>query len=562
MTGRRAGSRAEESEGGVVVLLLVLGLCVLAGIGYLTAAIVAGDKVPRGTSVAGVDIGGRSPEDAVRTLQAELSPRLSEPFTVTIGGMTEQITPEEAGISVDYPATVSRTGNGRTIDPARLWDYYDGGDQVDPVLRVDDDQMTALLDELSETTGTRPRDGAISFESGRAEVVEPRIGAVIDNGRAATLIVDAWATGDEQVALPLRVSEPRIDSADLRTAVEEFANPALSGPVTLVFARTRTTLSPRDFAPLLRTRVQDGRLVPDVDSAELAGLVGLTAQDALPVDASVVMSDGAPQVVPAQAGATYGPADVSGAFLEAVVQSGDARTVRVEGTKIPAELSTREARKLEVTELVSTSTIPVPAVDADLQTSVQNLSGTLLMPGETFSLNDTTGPAGASSAQLATSAYVAAYTAGLEVVDRTAPTQRVRGAPLGREATVSWGTVDLRWRNDTAYGVLVEARVDPSGSVTVDLWSTKVREITTSISARSNLTVPTTVTLATVDCVPSTGSDGYEVEVTRVVTDLESAEVVRSDSAHTAYLPSDAVVCLPPAPPTPTEPPTIGGVRD
>ena len=554
--------QVDEDEGGVVVLLLVLGLLVLAGIGYLTAAAVAGDKVPRGTSVAGVDIGGRSPEDAAQTLQAELYPRLSQPFTVTIGGIAQQITPEQAGISVDYSATVSRAGSGRTLDPARLWDYYDGGDEVDPVLSVDSDRMTELLDELSQSTGTRPRDGAISFATGRAEVVEPRLGAVVDNPRAATLIVEAWAAGDEQVALPLRISEPRIDSADLRAAVEEFANPALSGPVTLEFARSKETLFPRDYAPLLRTRVQDGRLVPDVVSAELAGLVGLTAQDAQPLDAEVVMSASGPQVVPARTGATYGPTDVSAAFLQAVVQTGDARTVRVEGTKVPAEFSTREARKLEVKELVSSSTIPVPSVDPYVQNSVQQLSGTLLRPGETFSLNDTAGDAGPSAPQLATAAYVAAYSAGLEVVDRTPPTQRVRGAPLGREATVSWGSVDLRWRNDTSYGVLIEARLGSSGSVTVELWSTKVREVTTSLSARTNLTVPVTVTLATVDCVPSTGSEGFEVDVTRVVRDLESAEVVRSETAHTAYLPSDAVVCLPPVPPETVVPPTIGGVRD
>lgn len=534
----------------------------LAGIGYLTAAAVAGDNVPRGTTVGGVDIGGRSPEDATRTLAAELSPRLGEPFTVTIGGIAQQITPEQAGISVDYRATVARTGNGQTLDPARLWDYYDGGESVEPVLRVDPGRMTELLDELSETTGTRPRDGAISFETGRAEVVEPRVGAVIDDARAATLIVEAWASGDESVALPLRISEPRIDSADLRAAVENFANPALSGPVTLEFARSRTTLSPRDYAPLLRTRVQDGRLVPDVRSAELAGLVGLTARDAAPVDASVTLTDGAPRVVPARAGATYGPADVSDAFLEAVVQSGEARTVRVEGTRIPAQLSTRAARKLEVTELVSSSQVPVPAVDAELQASVEQLSGTLLLPGETFSLNDTAGQAGASATQLATATYVAAYTAGLEVVDRTAPIHRVRGAPLGREATVSFGMVDLRWRNDTSYGVLVHAGLDPSGVVTVELWSTRVREVTTSLSARSNEVVPTTVTMATADCVPSKGSEGFEVDVTRVVRDLETAEVVRSDTAHTAYLPSDAVVCLPPAPEAPVTPTTIGGVRD
>ena len=553
----------DGSEGGVVVLLLVVGLALLAGIGYLSAAAVAGDKVPLGTSVGGVQIGGRSPEDATRVLRAEMSERLGQPFTVTVGGVSQPITPAQAGISVDYAATVDRAGGGRTLDPERLWDYYDGGRDLEPVVRVEQSRMTEVLDELSAATGTRPRDGAISFASGRPVIVEPRLGAVVDTDSAASLIVEAWAAGADQVALPLRVSEPRIDAADLRAAVEEFANPAVSGPVTLVFKNSRATLSPRDFAPLLGTRVRDGRLVPDVRSAELAGLVGLVGRDDEPVDASITLADGAPRVVRARSGATYGPDDVTEAFLEGVVASGDARTVQVEGTRVPPALSTKAVRELRVTEQVAASTVPVSAVDGDLQSSVGQLDGTLVLPGETFSLNATAGEVGASAPQLATAAYVAAYNAGLEVVQRTAPTQRVRGAPLGREATVSWGSVDLQWRNDTSHGVLVAAGVDPNGAVSVSLWSTRVREVTTSLSARRNLTVPATVTLATPDCVPSSGAEGFEVEVTREVRDLETQEVVRSDTAHTAYLPSDAVVCLPPSTdvPPPTTP-TIGGARD
>jgi hypothetical protein len=71
-----------------------------------------------------------------------------------------------------------------------------------------------------------------------------------------------------------------------------------------------------------------------------------------------------------------------------------------------------------------------------------------------------------------------------------------------------------------------------------------------------------TVTLDTPECVPSSGSEGFDVDVTRTVRDLDTGEVVHTDTAHTAYLPSDAVVCVPPAPATPPVPTTIGGIRD
>ena len=57
-----------EREGGVVVLFLVLGLALMVGVGYVAAYVVAHDKVPDGTSVAGVEIGGQSRADAIRAL--------------------------------------------------------------------------------------------------------------------------------------------------------------------------------------------------------------------------------------------------------------------------------------------------------------------------------------------------------------------------------------------------------------------------------------------------------------------------------------------------------------
>ena len=61
---RRDDRPGPESEGGRVVLALVLGLAILAGVVYAGAYWAASDKVPVGTTVAGVDIGGKRPTSA------------------------------------------------------------------------------------------------------------------------------------------------------------------------------------------------------------------------------------------------------------------------------------------------------------------------------------------------------------------------------------------------------------------------------------------------------------------------------------------------------------------
>src|SRR5690606_31322719 len=93
--------------------------------------------------------------------------------------------------------------------------------------------------------------------------------------------------------------------------------------------------------------------------------------------------------------------------------------------------------------------------------------------------------------------------------------------PVGREATVAWPTVDLRFQNDTEYGVLIESFIRPAtsssqGSVTVRMYSTKVWDIESRTSDRYAYTSPGTRTLDTPDCYPNSGYGGFSIDVTRI----------------------------------------------
>ena len=61
-----------------LVLLLLLGLALLFGGAYAAAYAGAGDKVPRDTTVAGVEVGGMTPDDAVAALEKGLADRVVE----------------------------------------------------------------------------------------------------------------------------------------------------------------------------------------------------------------------------------------------------------------------------------------------------------------------------------------------------------------------------------------------------------------------------------------------------------------------------------------------------
>src|SRR5688500_6862714 len=75
-------SNTAENSGGSVVVLSVLGLAVLAGVAYVAAYAFAGEKVPRGTEVAGIAIGGKTHDDAVQAPQEGFADRGSVDVTV------------------------------------------------------------------------------------------------------------------------------------------------------------------------------------------------------------------------------------------------------------------------------------------------------------------------------------------------------------------------------------------------------------------------------------------------------------------------------------------------
>jgi hypothetical protein len=100
-------------------VLLVLGLALVVGVGYAAAYLAASNKVPVGTSVGGVDIGGHTPVSAVATLRDGLAGRAGTPFTVVVNGRTMRVRPGQVGLDVDYAASVRAAGAQRSWSPSR-----------------------------------------------------------------------------------------------------------------------------------------------------------------------------------------------------------------------------------------------------------------------------------------------------------------------------------------------------------------------------------------------------------------------------------------------------------
>ncbi len=574
---RSTDGQSRDKAGGSVVVWLLLGLVVLFGGLYVAAHYAAGDKVPRNTTVSGVRIGSHPQAEASQRLEAGLADRVARDIATTVEGETVAIDPATAGLQVDYDASVAEAGGEKSWDPVRLWNYFTGGDTLEAETTVDDATFNAYLATLNEQYGATARDGAVGFKGNQVTTTKARTGAALDPASTLAALQDVFLEDTpDDVALEMARVVPAIDEGDVQEALDSFASPAVAAPVTLRFEESDVKVYPGDYTAALSLVPTDGELVPTLDAAALSEVVASLVTNGAPVDATVALVGGRPQVVPAKPGVTFDQAELEAGFLATVAQAQGKRTLALTAQVAKPAFTTKDARALKVTEQVSTFTTYFPYAEyrnVNLGRAAELINGTLLKPGETFSLNGTVGERteangftkgyvisdgiliqdlGGGVSQIATTTFNAMFFAGLEDVEHKPHSFYIDRYPIGREATVAWGAVDLRFTNDTPYGVLIQANVTPStpstsGVATVSMYSTKWWDITTSTGDRYNPTKAKVRRIDTLTCHANTGYGGFDIDVVRYFKPVGANTGSRDDEVfHTTYTPSDTVICTNP----------------
>ena len=551
----------------------IVGLAAL----YVGGWYFSGERVPRGTTVAGVELGGLTAAAAEKRLEQQLVPRLEVPVELAYGGRTFELVPSEAGVVLDVEQTVSQAGASRTWDPVQMAQvYFESQDRVDPVLEVDSSAMTAVLREVAEQVDKEPVEPSVTFSAtGEATIVEPRAGVSMDTAATARRVVDRVLAQSGPITVPVDTVSPDVDGREWRNARRGLVRRAVAAPIRLDLpGRSSARLGVHDYAQAVSLEVADGELAPVIDVDVLReGLTGVQQRlGNAPRDARVVLRDGQPAIVPALHGVTVDAEALAEEIVVALDETGRDRVVPVETRTQRAAFSTADARRLGIKQVVSEFVTYFPYAEyrnINQGRAAELINGTVLRPGELFSFNETVGERtkengftvgfiisdgvfaedlGGGVSQVVTTTYNAAFFAGLEDVEHTPHSFYIDRYPMGREATVAWPTVDLKFRNNTPYGILIEAWVVPStpssqGEMHVRMWSTKYWDVRTRTSAPYKFTSPSTRYDSTDECVATTGYGGFDVDVYRTLVRADTNEVVRRERQHVEYTPADTVIC-------------------
>ncbi|MEO6988777.1 MAG: VanW family protein [Aquihabitans sp.] len=493
----------------------------------------ANGKVPRNVTLAGRDIGLMNEADLSDTV-TDLGQHYADlKVQVRAPGETYKVPASDLGLRLDQKAT-SKAALGLDED-ASLWSR--------PFT-----WMGSFLKEraapLEFTVDTTALDVGLAGLAGNADSIEPKLvsstaevgiqsgtsGLLIDSVGVREQLLKKARSGEEPIIVNVKVIDaaPTVSDAQARALAEQLTATTANG-LAVKAGKYEATIAAAEVRSWIGSEIVDGKIDVTIDDEKAVA----TIHAAIPVDsekknASITLVDNAVAITPSKDGETCCGPDTADLVLTALRNGQSEVELQLEVDK--ATFTTEDAEKLGIKEPVGSTTEwngqpqvksfttyhpgPAPRV-TNIHQMADDVRGTLVKPGEQFSINDVVGQRtaekgyvaagaiangvhvdeiGGGVSQFATTMFNAAYFAGLPINTYQAHSEHFGRYPRGREATMGWPAPDLVWTNDTPYGILVWTSYTDT-SLTITLWSTQhaTAEQTGSSESRSGrCTVVTT----------------------------------------------------------------------
>ena len=546
-------------------------LVVFAALGLLTFVygidlIATSGTIPRGTTIAGVRVGGLGVVEAEERLRVELAPRAARPISVVLGGVRGKIDPAEIDLKIDWEGTVAQA-KSQPLNPLTRAASLVTEREIGVVSASDSAAMKSVLEKLAPVVDKAPVEGSVQFVDGAPVPIDPQVGLRLDVSRAAEVVQRDWASA-RAVTLPVvELSPTTTTTADVASAIDQVARPAVSGSITVVGSgATRGTINARVIASALTFRAESGQLLPEINRDKLTDALRpqLAPSERPARDAALKFESGKPVTVPSEVGRVVDYMATLTNLLPALISNQD-RTITAIYIDRPAAFTTTDLGNLGAPKVIGEFETGGFATDSGLniKRAAAQVDGMVVGPGETFSLNAATNPRNAAAgyveagtiengrpargvgggvSQLATTLYNAAYFAGMADVEHQEHSFYIGRYPAGREATVFGDLIDVKFRNDSPTGVLIQTEWTPT-ALTVRLVGIKRYEVTSTSGPRTKTTNPNTVVIpAGQRCSASGGTSGFTITDTRTLREISTGQS-RTETRTVRYNAAPRVIC-------------------
>ncbi len=568
-----------------------------------------------GVEIAGMRVGGLTAPAIERILAPQGAIYLNRPLRIKAGGELFTLTGAELGLQFDAALTAAQAyAIGRESNLVTNWLTPLGlllsPQTVDPVFRYDESATHQFLQELARSLHIPPQDATLLIhDDGLVEVTPSRWGRQIHLEGTRPLIEQAILRGDTQpVEVVMQRIMPTVREIDLEPARQQaldFVERPLQLSYTTEDGEIQWSLEPNSMRGLLS-------LVQTVDYQQKTHFsVSLSAEqveaylkqvapsiNSDPVDAAWRADSETGELVITQPSYAGRELDVEAAAT-AIMAWAEQRdgVVELPIIRSPATYSAENFANLGIKEVVAESTSYFSGSSYgrrnNIELAASKFNGLIIPPGELFSFNHFLGEISAEAGydesliisgnrtavgvgggvcQVSTTVFRAAFFGGFEIVERWAHGYRVSwyetNSGPGLDATIYTPDVDFKFRNDSAYHLLLQTETNLDlGTLTFRFFSTASgRMVDISEPYLSNevehgppiyepaLDMPLGATRQ-VDW----AKNGLDVTVTRVVS--ESGTILHDDTIFSRYYPWRAIykVGTGGAPPDPRRPIIVNG---
>ena len=512
----------------IVILLLLLILSTVFGV-----VVSHSNKITSGVSVCGIDVSKLTQSDALEKLEKELSADLNKKITLTHGDYSTTLDVSLLNPSYDLDASVSdaysigRSGGNIFSNNFSVISTFFGKKNITPKINID----SKILDEQIKSINGDLPDGVINssyeIKDNNLIIKNSSNGYIVKNEELKNAIYSSLTNNISNIEIP--VEHYQAEEID----IDAIYNEIHKEPVDASF-----TTNP------LEIHKEEPGLDFGISLDEVKKIISQD-QESYSIPLKVLNPKVTVKTLPQEAFP-----DLLATYSSTYAQSNYNRSTNI-------ALATK------------------------------SVSGTVLMPGETFSYNETVGqrtPArgykeagvyvngavstdyGGGICQVSSTLYNATLLCNLEIVERRNHTFESSYVPAGQDATVSWQSPDFKFKNNRNYPIRLNA-VAGSGRVTFSIYGLKsdddyevkiqsskiaIIPFTTEYKDDSSIPVGTTKVI-------QSGSNGCKSQTYKILY-KNGSEVSRSLINSDTYKPHNQVVArgtgavpTPPTPPTPNQ---------
>lgn len=590
----------------------VLGILVLA----LLSQVAFADRIYPGVTVGSVNLSNLTISQAQSALTASEQSLASRGILVSVGEEKMTVRPEDLGANFDAAASAEAAFKiGHRLNfLAALQERLSSllvQTEVLAVVTYDPDKLTAVTSGLAQKVDHPAKDAGIAISGTTVTITPSSVGTRLDQEAVKAAIISKLTELEATpLSFPVTTDYPKVYEEDARAAQAQ-AQQALSGAVQLTWRGKTWSLDAGKIAGLLSFSPADHpaavasitvggqsfhlgqvRFIPHgqgvgsrsmltlgLDQTKLNAYVDTLAQaiDQTAVDAKFLYQGGKlSSFAVEQEGREVDRENLAARVISELTDSGP-RVVEIPVKVSEPAVTLAQVNNLGIKELlgrgVSRYTGSSYARMQNIRIGASRINGTLVPPGEVFSMSQVVGDVSISTGfavgliisngrteegvggglcQVSTTLFRAALNSGLPIVERYPHAYRVgyyeQNSPAGVDASVYFPTSDFKFKNDTGSYILVQAINDPSTStLTFEIYGTSDgRQTSLTTPIVSNI-IPAPAPLYQDDPTLPKGvvkqvdysANGATAVFSRTVT--RGGQVLHQDTFFTKYQPWQAV---------------------